>query len=469
MKFNHSKLSRRSMLSKGGAGLGLVALDSVFGQEARLALPAPHHAPRAKSMIQLFMCGGPSQLEMFEHKPKLQELDGKPVPASLLKGRRFAFLDNAKVPIRMLGTRQKFERHGQSGMSFSDLVPHMGGIADEICVLRGVVTEVINHGPAKVFFNTGSRLPGRPSMGSWLLHGLGSQCPDLPGYVVLLSGPRGPNGGSTLWTSGFLSSRFQGVPLRHGSNPILDLKSPPGFDHERQKAFFEAVHALNMGRPEALEDDELRTRVAAYSMAQEMQRSAPELTDISDEPQSILDLYGVTPGEPSFALNCLLARRMIERGVRFVQLYHPDWDHHGLAPLSLGEPLAKVCKQVDRSSAALVIDLKQRGLLDETLVMWGGEFGRTPMLQDGPGLGRDHHIDAATMWLAGGGVKAGFEHGQTDELGFSVESGRVHLHDLHATILHLMGLDHLKLTTRFQGRDFRLTDVAGEVVHDILA
>jgi len=469
MKFHTNPITRRQLLAQGGGSLGALAMGRVLGQDSKEKLPAPHHQPRAKRMIQLFMCGGPSQLELFEHKPKLIELDGKPVPPSLLKGKRFAFLDSSEKEVRLLGSKQSFKRHGQSGMYFSDLVPHIGAIADEICVLRGVATDVINHSPAKVFFNTGSRLAGRPSMGSWLLHGLGSRCSDLPGYMVLLSGSRGPNGGATLWTSGFLPSRLQGVALRAGADPILDVSNPPGFDPARQAAFFDAVESLNQGNSDGLEDDELRTRIAAYRLGQRMQQSAPELTDIKGEPQSILDLYGVTPGKPSFALNCLLARRMVERGVRFVQLYHPDWDHHGLSTLNLGKPLQGVCTEIDRASAALVTDLKQRGLLDETLVMFGGEFGRTPMLQEGPGLGRDHHIEAATVWLAGGGVKAGFSHGETDELGFTVIDGRVHVHDLHATILYLMGLDHLRLTTRFQGRDFRLTDVAGEVVHEIIA
>ena len=462
------RVSRREWLSRTGLGLGSVALSSLLGETASAqdGSPGPHHRPRAKNVIFLFMAGGPSQLDMFDDKPKLRELDGKQVPSSLLEGKRFAFL---KGNPELLGSPRSFARHGESGMQFSELLPHTATIADDICLLRGMTTDIINHGPAKMFVNTGSRLFGRPSMGSWVMYGIGSESRNLPGFVVLLSGSRGPNGGSTLWSSGFLSSRYQGVALRPGPEPILDMRSPPGFDDERQRAFFDTVREINLDRADALEDDELRTRIESYEMASRMQTSAPELTDLSREPQSVLDLYGVEPGKASFATNCLIARRLVERGVRFVQLYHPDWDHHGRPLLNLGEPLENICRDVDQGSAALVKDLKQRGLLDDTLVIWGGEFGRTPMRQPGLAVGRDHHIDAYTMWLAGGGVKAGYAHGVTDELGYNVLEGKVHVHDLHATVLHLLGLDHLRLTVKFQGRDYRLTDVAGEVVHDILA
>ena len=464
------RYSRREFLSRSGIGLGSLALSSLLSEEARAqdTTVGPHHTPRAKSVIFLFMAGGPSQLDLFEDKPKLRELDGDPIPASLIQGKRFAFIDPRKQTVQLMGSPRTFAHHGECGMTFSSLLPHTAGIADKICMLRGMQTDIINHGPAKLLANTGSRLFGRPSMGSWILYGLGSETRDLPGFVVLLSGERGPNGGSTLWDSGFLSSRYQGVALRQGPEPIVDLRSPPGFDGERQRDFFETVRRLNEGRPTATEDDELRTRVEAYEMAARMQTSGPELTDLSREPQSVLDLYGVTPGEPSFATNCLLARRLVERGVRFVQLYHPDWDHHGRF-LNLGRPLERICREVDQGSAALVTDLEQRGLLDDTLVVWGGEFGRTPMREPNVHEGRDHHIDAYNMWLAGGGVKRGHVHGATDEFGFDVVEGRVHVHDLHATILHLLGLDHLRLTFKFQGRDYRLTDVAGEIVHDILA
>jgi len=462
-------LSRRQFLSGAGLGLGSIALGSLLHGEKALQLggkPKPHHAPKAKNVIFLFMGGGPSQLDLFEPKPKLMELDGQPVPASLTDGKRFAFIDN---DARLMGSARKFKKYGQCGMDFSELVPHMGGVADDLCMIRTMATDIINHGPAKMFVNTGTQLLGRPSMGSWINYGLGSESDDLPGFVVMSSGDRGPNGGKYLWSSGFLPSSYQGVALRSGGEPVLDLKNPPGINDTRQAAFFETVGELNRLRHEEVGDAEIETRTAAYEMAARMQVSAPELTDLRSEPKSVLDLYGVEPGEPSFAANCLLARRMVERGVRFVQLYHTDWDHHGTSFLNLGGPLESIAKSVDQASAALVTDLKQRGLLEDTLVIWGGEFGRTPMRQSQIAPGRDHHIDAYSMWMAGGGVKSGYVHGVTDELGFSTLEGGVHIHDLHATILHLLGLDHLRLTYRSQGRNFRLTDVGGEVQYDLLA
>jgi len=462
--------TRRQLFSGLGAGLGAIALESLLRADARPALNAgvvgTHHAPRAKHVVFLFMGGGPSQFELFEPKPKLVELDGEPVPPSLTAGKRFAFIDN---DASLMGSSRAFRRYGESGMAFSELVPHMGGVADHLCRIRTMRTDIINHGPAKLFLNTGTQLLGRPSMGAWVTYALGSEADDLPGFVVLSSGARGPNGGKNLWSSGFLPTRYQGVALRAGGTPVLDLRNPPGVDAARQRRFFDAVGDLNRLAHERVGDDEIRTRIAAYEMAARMQVSAPELTDLSAEPKSVLDLYGVEPGRPSFAANCLLARRMVERGVRFVQLYHTDWDHHGTSSLNLGRPLESIAHEVDRPSAALVRDLAARGLLDETLVVWGGEFGRTPMRQSQVAVGRDHHVDAYTMWLAGGGVKPGYEHGVTDELGFSAVEGSVHVHDLHATLLHLLGLDHLRLTYRSQGRDFRLTDVAGEVVHELLA
>ncbi|HIM31642.1 MAG TPA: DUF1501 domain-containing protein, partial [Planctomycetes bacterium] len=427
-------------------------------------LPQPHHTPKAKAVIYLFMAGGPSQLELFDDKPTLRKLSGKPTPASYLDGRRFAFLKGNE---KLLGAHHKFRRVGQSGSQISDLLPHHRKIADEACFIKSMHTDVFNHGPAKIFLQTGSPQPGRPSMGSWVTYGIGSHADNLPGFVVLQSGPRGPRGGSALWSSGFLPTNHQGVPFRGQGDPILNLKNPPGFDRNSQRAFTDAVNGLNSLRHEVVGDPEIQTRIAAYEMAYRMQISAPELMDIGSESQRTLDMYGAEPGKPSFANNALLARRLVERGVRFVQLYHSSWDQHG-AEQSLEEELPLRCKQVDQASAALVLDLKQRGLLDETIVIWGGEFGRTPMGQTNKPTGRDHHVDCFTMWLAGGGIRPGISYGQTDEFGFSVAENPVHVHDLQATILHLLGIDHESLTFRFQGRDFRLTDVHGHVVHDIL-
>jgi hypothetical protein len=460
---------RRQLLSGMGAGLGAMALQSLIHGESKRQFGGgvgPHHTPKAKNVIFLFMGGGPSQFELFEPKPKLTAMNGQPVPPSLTEGKRFAFINN---DAKLMGNTRKFAKYGECGMDFSELVPHMSGIADDICMIRSMQTDIINHGPAKMFVNSGTQLLGRPSMGAWMNYGLGSESQNLPGFVVLSSGMRGPNGGKNLWSSGFLPSRFQGVALRAGGEPVLDLRNPPGIDSARQGRFFDAVGRLNRLAHQKVQDEEIETRIAAYEMAARMQASAPELTDLKAEPKSVLDLYGVEPGESSFAANCLLARRMVERGVRFIQLYHTDWDHHGTSSLNLGRPLENIARDVDRGSAALVTDLKQRGLLDDTLVIWGGEFGRTPMKQSQVSVGRDHHIDAYSMWLAGGGTKAGYTHGVTDELGYNVLDGGVHVHDLQATILHLMGLDHLRLTYRSQGRNFRLTDVAGEVKYDLLA
>ncbi len=462
-------LSRRQFLSGVGAGLGSLALGPLLrgeGQPQFGANPKPHHTPKAKNVIFLFMGGGPSQLDLFDPKPKLKELDGEPVPPSLTEGKRFAFIDN---DARLMGSPRKFKKYGESGMDFSELVPHMGGVADELCMIRTMATDIINHGPAKLFVNTGIQQLGRPSMGAWVNYGIGSESRDLPGFVVMSSGDRGPNGGKNLWSSGFLPTRYQGVALRGGSEPVLDLKSPPGIDDGRQAQFFETVGRLNQLGHQRAGDDEITTRIAAYEMAARMQVSGPELIDLRSEPQSVLDLYGIEPGETGFARNCLLARRLVERGTRFVQLYHTDWDHHGTPFLNLGSPLERIAKSVDQASAALITDLKQHGLLEDTLVIWGGEFGRTPMRQSQLAPGRDHHIDAYSMWLAGGGVKSGYVHGVTDELGFSTVEGAVHVHDLQATILHLLGIDHLRLTYPSQGRNFRLTDVAGEVKYELLA
>jgi Protein of unknown function (DUF1501) len=470
-------VTRRHFFERCAVGLGAIALNELLAGEAKAAGiqidPADPMAPRApqlpakaKNVIYLFMAGGPSQLELFEDKPKLRELTGQTPPPSLMQGKRFAFLKGNET---LLGTTRKFERAGECGMSISELLPHHREIADEVCWLRGMTTDVFNHGPAKLFMNTGFQVPGRPSMGSWLTYGLGSESRDLPGFVVLQSGPRGPRGGNTLWSSGFLPSSYQGVPFRSSGDPILNLHSPAGFTPERERSFYDTVAELNRARLDEVGDPEIMTRINAYEMAARMQTSAPELMGFSKESPETLALYGVEEGKPSFANNCLLARRLVERGVRFVQLYHTDWDHHGDQKNNLTASIEQRCREVDQASVALVLDLKRRGLLKDTLVVWGGEFGRTPMGEVRQTVGRDHHIDAFTMWLAGGGVKAGQMIGETDELGFGVVDGKIHVHDLHATILHLLGFDHEKLTFRFQGRHFRLTDVHGEVVKQIIA
>jgi len=470
-------ITRRHFFGKCAVGLGALALTELLKEQgfgapltidpARpLAPRAPQFPAKAKRVIYLFMAGGPSQLDLFEDKPKLRELSGQAPPPSLMQGRRFAFLKGNET---LLGTQRKFEKAGQCGMTLSELLPHHREIADEVCWLRGMTTDVFNHAPAKLFMNTGFQAPGRASMGSWVTYGLGSESRDLPGFVVLQSGPRGPRGGATLWSSGFLPTSYQGVPFRSGGDAILDLHSPKGISPEREASFYQTVSALNQARLDEVGDPEIMTRINAYEMASRMQTSAPELMDLAKESPETLALYGVEPGKPSYAANCLLARRLIERGVRFVQLYHTDWDHHGDSKNNLNDSIEQRCREVDQASVALVLDLKRRGLLEDTLVIWGGEFGRTPMGEVRQTIGRDHHVDAYTMWLAGGGVKPGLILGETDELGFGVVEGKVHVHDLHATILHLLGFDHEQLTYRFQGRHFRLTDVHGEVVKAMVA
>jgi hypothetical protein len=471
--------TRRHFFAQCGVGLGSLALSTLLRDDA-IAGPAkikvdpsdplaprkPMFSARAKNVIFLFMAGGPSHLDLFDDKPKLRELHGQAPPPSLLAGKRFAFLKGNET---LLGCNRKFERAGQCGVELSELLPHHRKIADEVCWLKGMTTDVFNHGPAKLFMNSGFQAPGRPALGAWATYGLGSESRDLPGFVVLQSGPRGPRGGNSLWSSGFLPTSYQGVPFRSSGDPILNLHNPQGVGDERQRDFYNAVAQLNRTQLDESGDPEIMTRMNAYEMAYRMQSSAPELMDIKGESRETLDAYGVEEGKPSFATNCLLARRLVERGVRFVQLYHTDWDHHGDKQNNLTDGIEMRCREVDQASAALVLDLKRQGLLDDTLVIWGGEFGRTPMGEIRAQVGRDHHVDAFTMWLAGGGVKRGYVHGATDELGFGATEGRVHVHDLHATILHLLGFDHTRLTYRFQGRDFRLTDVHGEVVTEILA
>lgn len=457
----------------GLAGMALATMECKAAPDRAadpMALRPTHHEPKAKSVIYLFMAGGPSQLDLFDHKPELGRLHGQPIPESFVKGKRFAFMSTfSKDRPKLMASPRKFRQWGQSGATVSELLPNTASVSDKLTFVRSMATNVFNHAPAKLFANTGSAQFGRPSMGAWVTYGLGSPAKDLPGFIVLQSGPRGPRGGMPLWGSGFLPSSYQGVPFRSTGDPVLNLSTPEGVDRHSQGRVVDAVAGLNRIHQADQGDPEIAARTASYEMAFRMQVSAPDLIDISKESSSTLARYGATPGQPSFAANCLLARRLVERGVRFIQLYHTDWDHHGGPDINLERGLERVCREVDQPCAALVSDLASRGLLDSTIVVWGGEFGRTPMGEIRETVGRNHHIDAYTVWLAGGGFKPGTQHGQTDELGFASAQGKVHVHDLNATILHQLGLDHKKLTYRFQGRDYRLTDVDGEIVHPILA
>ena len=465
--------NRRWFLEQCGVGLGSLALTHLLqrdgiaaAQEAGparnpLAPRAPHFAPKAKNVIFLFMAGGPSHMELFDHKPMLAKFDGTLPPPELLKGYRSAFINpNSKL----LGPKFNFARHGQSGAEISELLPHTAGIVDDIAIVKSMVTDAFNHAPGQLMMNTGSMIFGRPSMGSWVVYGLGSEAQDLPAFVVFSTGSKGPSGGNSCWGSGFLPTVYQGVQFRTVGDPVLYLSNPRGVDATLQRETVETVASLNRLRLREMGDPEISTRINAYEMALRMQQSAPDLIDLADEPPAILEMYGAEPGKPSFANSAIMARRLVERGVRFVQIFHEAWDQHG----GLVKGLTTNCKDTDQASAALIKDLKQRGLLDETIVIWGGEFGRTPMVQGGDD-GRDHHPNAFTMWMAGGGIKPGITIGQTDELGFEVVEDRVHVHDLHATLLHLLGFDHERLTYRSQGRDFRLTDVQGLVVDKLLA
>lgn len=462
-------VTRRWFLRDCGVGLGTIALHALLSEQAGatvipsspLAPKQPHFPGTAKRVIFLFMAGAPSHLELFDYKPELQKFSGTLPPADLLKGYRAAFIDpNSKL----LGPKFKFARHGQCGVELSELLPHTASIVDDITIIKSMVTDAFNHAPAQIFMNTGSQQFGRPSFGAWTVYGLGSESQDLPAYVVMNTGDKGSSGGSSNWGSGFLPTMYAGVPFRTAGDPILYLNNPPGIDREMQRDTIDAVRALNERRLGVMGDPEIATRISSFEMAFNMQASAPELMDLSQESPETLERYGAEPGKASFANSCLLARRLVERGVRFVQIFHEAWDHHG----GLTQGLKTQCQRTDKASAALVQDLKERGLLKDTLVIWGGEFGRTPMVQGGND-GRDHHPNAFTMWVAGGGFKAGYVHGATDDLGFNVVEGRVHVHDFHATLLHCLGFDHTKLTYRFQGRDFRLTDVHGEVKHELLA
>jgi hypothetical protein len=468
--------TRRHFFGDCRVGLGALALGHLLGpapaRAARDGQPpveqTPHFPARAKSVIYLFMAGAPSQFELFDYKPELQRRDGETAPDALFpKDKSFAFIGKGA---KLLGTQRKFSKHGQCGMELSELLPHLSSIADDVCWIKGMKTDVFNHGPAKLFMNTGFQSPGRPSFGSWVTYGIGSEAADLPGFVVLQSGPRGPRAGGALWSSGFLPTNLQGVPFRGTGDAILNLRSPDGMTPERQREFVDLTNQLNRERLRVTGDPEIATRISAYEMAFRMQTSAPELMDLGGEPAHVLASYGAEPSQNSFANNCLLARRLVERGVRFVQLYHTDWDDHGGPNDNLGEPLARRCRQIDQPCAALVQDLKARGMLDETIVIWGGEFGRTPMGEVREGIpGRDHHVEAFTIWLAGGGFKPGHIQGVTDDLGYYTVDGQVHVHDLHATLLHQLGFDHERLTFRFQGRDHRLTDVHGVVRRELLA
>ena len=475
------EITRRHFFGNSGFGIGSLGLATLLGQELSadetgglqslaenpLKQKDGHFPGKAKRVIYLFMAGGPSQLELFDNKPKLQEMDGQVIPESYVANKRFAFL---KKDAKLLGTRRNFKRWGECGSEISELLPQLGSCADDVAIIRTMKTDVFNHGPAKLFMNTGFQRFGRPAMGAWVTYGIGSEADDLPGFVVLHSGPRGPRGGTPLWGSGFLPTTYQGVPFLNSADPILNLSNPKGIDEDGQGDFIDIVGDLNRKRLEERGDPEIATRIATYEMAYRMQSSAPELMDLTEETEETLKLYGVQDtAKPSFGRNCLLARRLVERGCRFVQLYHTDWDHHGNPGTNLGEPLDERRRETDTPAAALIKDLKQRGMLDDTLIIWGGEFGRTPQGEPRETLGRDHHIEAYSMWLAGGGIKGGVTVGETDELGYYGVKDVTHVHDLQATVLHLLGLDHLKLTYKFQGRDFRLTDVGGHLIKQIIA
>ncbi len=461
--------TRRHFFERCGVGVGKAALASLFAADGLRAAPNFQLPAKAKNVIYLFMMGAPSQYELWEPKTELQKLDGKVLPPSLMEGKRFAFMESftAKPP-KLLGTKRKFAQHGQSGKWVSECFPHTAQVVDHLAFIRSVHTENFNHAPAKIMMNTGSPIFGRPSMGSWVSYGIGSESKDLPGFVVLQSGGRGPRGGAQNWSAGFLPTAHQGIPFRSGGDPILNMNNPEGFDDNRQLATIDAIQDLNRMQYERIGDPEIQTRISAYEMAHRMQTSGPELIDFSTESQETLDMYGAEPGAKSYANNCLLARRMVERGVRFVQLYHANWDHHGGKSENLEDSLDEVCLSSDQATAALIKDLDQRGLLDETLVVWGGEFGRTPMGEERDFIGRNHHIDAYTVWFAGAGIKPGQTIGETDEIGFSITKDPVHVHDIQATILHLLGIDHERLTFKFRGRDYRLTDVGGNVVTKLL-
>jgi len=473
---NHNNIAnRRTFLSQTGVGLGTVALSALLGHGnksvAAQGVPPgvaglPHHAPKAKRVIFLCMAGGPSHLETFDWKPKLAEMDGKPMPESFTKGQPIAQLQN--TALKCQGPLTKFAKYGKSGQTISDFLPYHQKMADDICIVRSMVTEQINHDPAHTFMNTGTVISGRPSMGSWINYGLGSECDNLPGFVVMTSvGGRNPQPiASRQWSAGFLPSRYQGVEFSSVGSPVNYVEPPKGVTMGQQRDLVNAVNQLNRHRNEQIDNPEIATRIAAYEMAFRMQTSVPELVDFSDEPQHVLDKYGAKPGDGSYASNCLLARRLAERGVRFIQLYHRGWDHHG----GLEKYMDICCNLTDQPTWALLSDLKERGMLEDTLIIWGGEFGRTPMFQGKGGAGRDHHIKGFSMWMAGGGVKGGITHGATDELGYNAVEDVVNVRDMHATMLHLLGINPHRFSVPFQGLDMKLTGVEeSHVVKKLLA
>ena len=470
--------ARRSFLQNTAAGLGAIALSALFDREAASAEPRanapgipgfPHLPVKAKRVIYLFQSGAPSQIDLYDEKTKLRELSGTDLPDSIRKGQRLTGMTATQERFPLAPSIYKFARHGQSGASLSELLPHTAKIADDLCFIRTLHTTAINHDPAVTFFQTGFQLAGRPSICSWLAYGLGSDNDDLPAFVAMISGSGGQPLYDRLWGSGFLPSKYQGVKFRSIGDPVLYLSNPQGLDNETRRRMLDDLATLNQSRLEATGDPEISTRIAQYEMAFRMQTSVPDLTDLSSEPASTFDLYGEDARKPgTYAYNCLLARRMAERGVRFIQLFHRDWDHH----LNLPTGITQQAKRTDQASAALVQDLKQRGLLDDTLVVWGGEFGRTAYCQGkltATDYGRDHHPRCFTIWLAGGGIKPGITHGTTDDFSYNIVDQPVHVHDLHATLLHCLGIDHTKLTFKFQGRHYRLTDIEGEIVQPILA
>jgi len=475
-------LSRRWFLRECGIGLGKIGLATLLtdafaakslaaarssGINAAdpMAPKPPHYPGKARAVIHLFMAGAPSQLDLFDYKPDLKKLEGKPLPPSVIGGQRYAFI---RPDAAVMSPRFKFRRYGKSGAELSEVIPHIGSIADDICLIRSVKTDQFNHAPAQIFFNTGFSQPGRPSIGSWVTYGLGTESRDLPAFVVMSTGS-GISGGVANWSSGFLPTTFTGVRLRNQGDPILNVASPKGIDARLQRDTLDVVRSLNETQLQAAGDPEIATRINSYEMAFRLQSSAPELMDLKSESKETLELYGCEPDKPSFARACLLARRMVERGVRFINIYHEGWDAHTDV---VGNHTGN-CKSTDQASAALVKDLKRLGLLESTLVIWGGEFGRTPMVETNPALGRsmgrDHHPQAYTLWMAGGGIKSGFAYGGTDELGFHAVENPVHVHDVQATILHCLGFDHERLTFDFQGRRYRLTDVHGHTVKEVLA
>ena len=466
---NGPAIARRWFLQQCGVGLGSLALSQLLGGKAvaqdadPLAVRAPHFAPKAKHVIYLFMAGAPSQFELLDYKPQLVKHDGTLPPPELLKNYRAAFIDPNS---RLLGPRFEFAQHGKSGAWVSELMPHFASIVDDVTIVNSMTTDAFNHAPGQLLMSTGSQQFGRPSFGSWASYGLGTENRDLPSFVVFSSGTKGPSAGSAVWSSGFLPTVHEGCLFRTSGDPVLYLSNPEGIDGQVQRDTLDALGDLNRRRLDVVGDPEIATRINSFELAFRMQSSTPELMDISNEPAHVLEMYGAKPGEPSFANNCVLARRMVERGVRFVQLFHEAWDQHG----NLRNDLKKNCENTDQACAALVKDLKARGMLDDTIVVWGGEFGRTPMVQGDGDDGRDHHPNAFTMWLAGGGFKPGMTWGESDDLGFNVGSGRVHVHDLHATLLHQLGFDHSRFTYNFQGLDARLTGVEpARVVQEIIA